>query len=102
MNPLLGTILFGGLGYVLTYASVANHGRFATHPWAGVIADAYTSPASSSSGSGPDVPPAPQPGASSGGGKAPATVKHGRGALGDLEHIGSALGDLLIPGIPGL
>lgn len=29
------------VGYVLVYASVANHGRFATSPWAGAIADAY-------------------------------------------------------------
>ncbi len=57
MNPGLATILFGGLGYLLVYASVANHGRFALHPWMGLLADAYTGetstaaapPASSSS-----------------------------------------------------
>lgn len=26
------------------YASVANHGKFAQHPWAGLFADAYTNP----------------------------------------------------------
>lgn len=31
------------LGYVLFYAGIANHGRFATQPWAGVFADAYDS-----------------------------------------------------------
>lgn len=52
---LLG-IGLGFLGYVLVYAAVANHGRFATSPWAGLVADAYTgehvtlpAPASSSS-----------------------------------------------------
>jgi hypothetical protein len=33
-------MLFGG--YVLVYAAVANSGEFATEPWAGVLADAYT------------------------------------------------------------
>lgn len=28
-------------GYLLVYAAVANHGRFATSPWAGVLYDAY-------------------------------------------------------------
>jgi hypothetical protein len=28
-------------GYLLIYAAVANHGRFATSPWAGVYGDAY-------------------------------------------------------------
>jgi hypothetical protein len=61
VSPGLGAILFGGLGYVLVYASVANHGRFALHPWLGLLADAYTGetstaadaqpPASSSSSS---------------------------------------------------
>lgn len=30
------------IGYVLVYGSVANHGRFATEPWSGLFADAYT------------------------------------------------------------
>lgn len=38
---LLG-IGLGFLGYVLMYAATANHGRFATSPWLGVIGDAYT------------------------------------------------------------
>ena len=42
MPPGLGLILFGGLGYLLVYASVANSGRFASHPWAGLMEDAYT------------------------------------------------------------
>lgn len=29
------------VGYVLVYGSVANHGKFAVSPWAGVVADAY-------------------------------------------------------------
>lgn len=29
------------VGYVLCYASVANHGKFALAPWNGVIGDAY-------------------------------------------------------------
>lgn len=96
MNPGLGVILFGGLGYILVYASVANRGRFATHPWAGVIADAYTSPASSSSSSGPDVPATPSAASSSS--KAPATVKQGRSALGEAEHVlGRILGGIPLP-----
>lgn len=39
---LVGMILMW-LGYVLLYAGIANHGRFATQPWAGVYADAYDS-----------------------------------------------------------
>lgn len=50
MPPGLGVILFGGLSYVLFYASVANHGRFATHPWAGLLEDAYTGNTSTRSG----------------------------------------------------
>lgn len=30
------------LGYTLVYAAVANHGAFATNPWAALVADAYT------------------------------------------------------------
>lgn len=99
MNPGLGMILFGGIGYVLVYASVANRGRFATHPWAGLLMDAYTSdgaPAGGSSSSPSEPPPA-----SSGGGKAPAHVKHGRSALGTLEQLGGDLAGVLpIPGLP--
>lgn len=39
MNPVGLACLF--FGYLLVYAAVANHGRFATAPWAGVIGDAY-------------------------------------------------------------
>jgi len=50
VSPGLGTILFTGLGYVLVYAAVANHGRFATHPWAGLLEDAYTGNRSTAAG----------------------------------------------------
>jgi hypothetical protein len=40
--PGLGTILGLGIGWVLVYASVANSGRFATRPQAGLFEDAYT------------------------------------------------------------
>lgn len=50
---LLG-IGLGFVGYVLVYAAVANHGRFATSPWAGVIGDAYT-------GEHVDIGKGPQP-----------------------------------------
>lgn len=29
------------LGYTLVYGATANHGRFVTSPWAGVLIDAY-------------------------------------------------------------
>lgn len=58
MPPGLGLIIFGGLGYVLIYASVANRGRFATHPWAGVLADAYTDGATTPAGLQDTGPPA--------------------------------------------
>jgi hypothetical protein len=29
------------IGYVLMYAGLANHGKFATAPWNGVTQDAY-------------------------------------------------------------
>jgi hypothetical protein len=58
---LAGMFLFAG--YLLVYAATANHGAFATEPWAGVLADAYTdvqtdtggesSPAPSSSSKAP-------------------------------------------------
>lgn len=35
-------ILFVFFGYVLVYASAAAGGKFATEPWAGLFADAYT------------------------------------------------------------
>lgn len=59
MPPGLGTILFVGLGYILVYAAVANHGRFATHPWAGVLEDAYTGNRSTRPG-GSEVAPEDQ------------------------------------------
>lgn len=34
-------------GYVLIYAAVAAGGKFATEPWAGLFADAYTEQQSS-------------------------------------------------------
>lgn len=37
----LGT-LFVFAGYVFLYASTAAGGKFATEPWAGLFADAYT------------------------------------------------------------
>jgi hypothetical protein len=33
-------------GYTLIYAAVANQGIFATEPWNGLFADAYTGPQS--------------------------------------------------------
>jgi hypothetical protein len=49
LNPVsLATLYFG---YLLVYAAVANHGRFATSPWAGVLGDAY--PASGGVTKGP-------------------------------------------------
>jgi len=44
----LGIILVFG-GYMLIYASVAHGGQFATEPWAGLYADAYTGDTSQSS-----------------------------------------------------
>ena len=37
----LSTLLMFG-GYMLVYAAVAAGGKFATEPWAGLFADAYT------------------------------------------------------------
>lgn len=31
------------VGYVLVYAAVANHGKFALSPWDGLTGDAYDS-----------------------------------------------------------
>jgi len=39
MGFLSVTLTF--IGYTLVYAAVANKGRFATTPWAGVFRDAY-------------------------------------------------------------
>lgn len=44
MKALSMVLVFGG--YMLIYAAVANQGKFATEPWAGLFADAYTGPAS--------------------------------------------------------
>lgn len=41
MKSLAILLIFGG--YMLIYAAVANQGKFATEPWAGIFADAYTS-----------------------------------------------------------
>lgn len=78
MNPGLGVILFGGIGYVLVYASVANHGRFALHPWAGLLADAYTGDTGASASSSSDTQP--QAPATRPAVLAPATVLRGRGS----------------------
>lgn len=40
MKFLSGLFLLGG--YTLIYAAVAKQGRFASEPWAGLLADAYT------------------------------------------------------------
>jgi hypothetical protein len=71
VNAGLGTIVFGALGYLLVYASVANHGRFATHPYLGLFVDAYTGKpvirsapgAASSSSDEQEAPTAAQPAA---------------------------------------
>lgn len=90
MNPGLGVILFGGLGYVLLYASVANHGRFATHPWAGLLMDAYTddsgTSSSSSAGAG-SSPGSSSAGAQGSSSKTPATVTRGRPRLLPLNPL---------------
>lgn len=39
-------------GYTLVYASVANHGKFATEPWAGLFGDAYATPSTQTQKSG--------------------------------------------------
>lgn len=40
MKPLPIVLIFSG--YALIYAAVAAGGKFATEPWAGLFADAYT------------------------------------------------------------
>lgn len=52
-------ILLTFAGYTLVYAAVANRGRFATDPWAGLFADAYTSNAAiatAEQGTNPNAP----------------------------------------------
>lgn len=39
MGMLGVTLAF--VGYVLVYAAVANHGKFALSPWDGLTGDAY-------------------------------------------------------------
>lgn len=41
MKALATILIFGG--YTLVYAATANQGKFATDPWTGLFADAYTS-----------------------------------------------------------
>jgi len=41
MKALYALLIFGG--YMLIYAATAKQGKFATEPWAGLLADAYTS-----------------------------------------------------------
>jgi len=41
MKSLAILLIFGG--YTLVYAATAKQGKFATEPWAGLFADAYTS-----------------------------------------------------------
>lgn len=41
MQALAIILVFGG--YTLVYAATAKQGRFATDPWSGLFADAYTS-----------------------------------------------------------
>lgn len=49
MKSLSALLIF--IGYTLIYAAIANQGKFATDPWAGLYADAYTTPmATSTSG----------------------------------------------------
>lgn len=45
-------IVFVMAGYTLVYAAVANHGQFATEPWAALFADAYEQTGSSGSSNG--------------------------------------------------
>lgn len=40
MKSLAILLVFGG--YTLVYAATANGGKFASEPWAGLFADAYT------------------------------------------------------------
>lgn len=55
MKSLAMLLIFGG--YTLIYAAVANQGEFATEPWAGLFADAYTGAGSTSTGSNLQVVP---------------------------------------------
>lgn len=58
MKPALG-IMLALLGYVLVYAATANHGAFATQPWAGITGDAYAAGTGTNLGGnvGPRVAP---------------------------------------------
>lgn len=46
-------------GYTLVYAAVAAGGKFATEPWAGLFADAYTESLDPSQKQQPGAPPGP-------------------------------------------
>lgn len=50
MKFITTLLLFAG--YTLVYAAVAKGGAFATEPWKGLFADAYSTGGSSSSGGG--------------------------------------------------
>lgn len=50
------SVILTFIGYVLVYASTAKQGRFATSPWAGVIADAYEDPNSPGNSPGIGIP----------------------------------------------
>lgn len=54
MKPLPIVLTF--IGYTLIYAAVAAGGKFATEPWAGFYADAYTEKQSSTDASSNDHP----------------------------------------------
>jgi hypothetical protein len=41
MKSLAMLLIFAG--YTFVYAATAKQGKFATEPWAGIFADAYTS-----------------------------------------------------------
>lgn len=57
MSAPLG-IMLALLGYTLVYAATANHGRFATQPWAGITGDAYADVGANVGGNvGPKVAP---------------------------------------------
>jgi hypothetical protein len=45
-------LVLGFVGYTLVYAATANHGRFATAPWTGVLVDAYNPGGDPNYGSG--------------------------------------------------
>lgn len=49
-------------GYILVYAGIANHGRFATSPWMGVFRDAYGVDSKTSTGAATTTAPVPSNG----------------------------------------